>query len=141
MKKLFLTLSILPLCAGADVYKCVRNGKTVYQSEECPAAASLQRMPIETTPPEVIQNAQDQLNDALARQQMLEAQRAEQQRQWQLEQDRRNNLYLEQQKVEALKRQEQAIDRQTQEIQNLSRQLNRPRYPYEYPYGNPYYKK
>lgn len=141
MNKLCLALSILPLCVQAEVYKCVSNGKTVYQSQECPNAAAQKEIPIETTPPEIIENAQNQLNDALARQQMLEAQRAEQQRQWQLEQDRRYNFYLEQQKVEALKRQEQAINRQTQEIQNLSRQLSRPRYPYSYPYGNPYYKK
>jgi cytohesin len=64
MKKIFLTILVLPISVHAEIYKCVTDGKVIYQSQKCKYITSQKEIQSEKLNHQILENAKDKLQDA-----------------------------------------------------------------------------
>lgn len=142
MKASFLiSLIIMPLTVHAEIYKCeTANGNIAYQQLPCASSANQSTVSIQTIEQEQIEAAQLKLQQELQEREELEAQRAEALKQQQQAQLKEQELRLKEEIIDQTKLQTQAIQENTEALENNNNNdriyISKPYYPKPVPSVN-----
>ena len=116
---LILCLVLLPGVLRSEVFKCeAADGSVSYQQQECGVTAGQSTVEIEKIDPDRVQQAQQKLNQELQERAQLEARQAEQERKNKELQIKAQRAQYEQQMINETKLQTQAIQENTEALEN-----------------------